>query len=115
VVVQNIEPTTMLFDSATKTIQSVFANVEFYVAKGNVVTIAYEGPKRTVDDLLAVAQAQQKKLKLRYDLTKLLADRRTLSADVGTISADAKILTDDFAPVESLKAIEKHNRKWPSE
>jgi spermidine synthase len=115
VVVQNIEPTTMLFDSATKTIQSVFANVEFYVARGNVVTVAYDGPKRTVDDLLGVAQAQQKKLKLRYDLTKLLADRRTLSSDVGTISADAKILTDDFAPVESLKAIEKHNRKWPSE
>jgi len=27
-------------------------------------------------------------------------------------SADAKVLTDDFAPVEALKAIEKHNRKW---
>jgi hypothetical protein len=22
------------------------------------------------------------------------------------------VLTDDFAPVEALKAIEKHNRKW---
>ena len=115
VVVQNIEPTTMLFDSATKTIQSVFANVEFYVARGNVVTIAYDGAKRTLGDLKATAAARQKKLKLRYDLVKLLAQRRVLSADVGTISADAKILTDDFAPVESLKAIEKHNRKWPSE
>jgi len=23
------------------------------------------------------------------------------------------VLTDDFAPVEALKAIENHNRKWP--
>jgi len=115
VLVQNIEPSTMLFDSATKTIQSVFANVEFYVARGNVVTVAYDGPTRTREDLESAAAARQNEFKPRYDLTKMLAQRRLLSAEVGTISADAKVLTDDFAPVESLKAIEKHNRKWPSE
>jgi len=115
VVVQNIEPSTMLFDSATKTIQSVFDNVEFFLARGNVVTVAYNGPKRTLDDLKKVAEARQAQYKLRYDLKALLAQRRGLSAEVGTISADAKILTDDFAPAESLKAIEVHNRKWPSE
>ena len=41
----------------------------------------------------------------------MLAQRRLLKSD--TISAEAKVLTDDFAPVEALKAIEKHNRKWP--
>ena len=28
------------------------------------------------------------------------------------IDKNAKVLTDDFAPVESLQAIEHHNRKW---
>ena len=111
VVVQNIEPTTMLFDAAAKTIQAVFANVEFYVADGNVVTVAYDGPKRTLEDIKRVAGDRQASFKLRYDLTKMLAQRRLLKSD--TISAEAKVLTDDFAPVEALKAIEKHNRKWP--
>lgn len=115
VVVQNIEPSTMLFDSATKTIQSVFDQVEFYLARGNVVTVAYDGPKRTLKELQGVADTRQAAYKLRYDLKSLLAQRRGLSPEVGTISADAKILTDDFAPAESLKAIEVHNRKWSSE
>lgn len=112
VLVQNVEPTTMLFDSATKTIQSVFANVEFFYADGNVVTVAYDGPRRSQADLLAVATARQKASSFRYDLTAMLPKRRVLSDDAGTISRDAKVLTDDFAPVEALKAIEKHNRKW---
>ncbi len=112
VMVQNVEPTTMLFDSATKTIQSVFANVEFFYADGNVVTVAYDGPRRTQADLLAVASTLQKKSSFRYDIAPMLSKRRVLADGAGTISADAKVLTDDFAPVEALKAIEKHNRKW---
>ena len=27
-------------------------------------------------------------------------------------AANGDVITDDFAPVESLKAIENHNRKW---
>lgn len=112
VLVQNVEPTTMLFDSATKTIQSVFANVEFYYADGNVVTVAYDGPVRSREALLALAQQRQKSQGFRYDLTAMLPKRRLPSDGMGTISPDAKVLTDDFAPVEALKAIEKHNRKW---
>jgi len=114
VLVQNIEPNTMLFDAAAKTIGSVFANVEFFLAEGNVVTVAYDGPKRTSDDLAKAAAARQAQYKLRYNLTKLLDARREATGDVGVISPDAKVLTDDFAPVETLKAIETHNRKWPS-
>lgn len=113
VLVQNIEPNTMLFDSAAKTIGAVFANVEFYLAEGNVVTVAYDGPKRTAEALAKDAAARQAQYKMRYDLTKLLDARRELSDEVGTISPDAKVLTDDFAPVETLKAVETHNRKWP--
>jgi len=112
VVVQNIEPSTMLFDSAALTIQSVFDQVEFYPAKGNVVCVAYDGPRRSREDLEAAAEARQSAFGLRYPLPAMLAQRRVASEEAGTISAEAKVLTDDFAPVESLKAIETHNRKW---
>ena len=37
VVAQNIEPNTMLFDSAVNTVHQVFPQVEFYGAGGNNV------------------------------------------------------------------------------
>lgn len=111
VVAQNVEPTTMLFDSAVRTIQSVFPQTDFYVAEGNVVTIAYDGPPRDPAELAKTAKQRTTELNLRYSLSDMLAQRRGL--DANTIAAGAKVLTDDFAPVESLKAIENHNRKWP--
>jgi spermidine synthase len=113
VVAQNVEPSTMLFDSAVKTIRAVFPQEDFYLAEGNVVTIAYDGPPRSPDDLEKTAEERQNSLHLRYDLAQMLAQRRRLPPDTGTISPEAKVLTDDFAPVEALKAIEVHNRKWP--
>jgi spermidine synthase len=110
VVGQNVEPSTMLFDSAVKTIQSVFPNTDFYLAEGNVVTIAYDGPVRDPADLTKSAKQRQLELNLRYQLPAMLAERRGL--DPTTIDQKAKVLTDDFAPVESLKAIDSHNRKW---
>ena len=108
---QNVEPSTMLFDSAVKTIQSVFPQTDFYVAEGNVVTIAHDGPPRDLADLQKSAKQRQFELNLRYALPAMLAQRRGL--DPKTLDAGAKLLTDDFAPVEALKAIENHNRKWP--
>ncbi len=113
VVAQNVEPSTMLFDAAVKTMHSVFPQQDFYLAEGNVVTIAYDGPPQSPDELEKSAFARQDALHLRYDLSKMLAQRRRLPPDTGTIDPNAKVLTDDFAPVESLKAIENHNRKWP--
>jgi spermidine synthase len=110
VVAQNVEPTTMLFDSAVKTIQSVFPNTDFYLAEGNVVTVAYPDPPRDAATLEKTAKQRQIELNLRYALPGMLAERRGLEPN--TIDAGAKLLTDDFAPVESLKAIEAHNRKW---
>ena len=46
VLVQNVEPTTMLFEAAVATLRSVFDQVEFYAASGNVVTVAYDGTRR---------------------------------------------------------------------
>jgi spermidine synthase len=106
VVVQNIEPSTMMFDSAVATIQKVFQNVELFEAGGNVVAVAYEGPRRTAAQLKARAEALQKQYSLRYPLPLLVAERRLV-----TRAVKGKVLADDFAPVESLLAIEKHNRK----
>ncbi len=106
VVVQNIEPTTMMFDSALATIQKVFANVDLYDAGGNIVAVAYGGTRRPQAALLARANALQKEYRFAYPLPTLLKERRVV-----TRAVPGKVLSDDFAPVESLLAIEKHNRK----
>jgi len=142
VIAQNVEPSTMLFDSAVKTLNTVFPQVEFYDAGGNsakggsaltgddvgnnVVAIAYEGVVgRSSSDLSSMADKRQSAYDLRYDLRQMLPHRFRLktvgsSLDVinqagtatGGIDDTAKILTDDFAPVESLNAIARHNQKW---
>lgn len=104
VVAQNIEPTTMLFDSAIATIASVFDQVDLYASGGNVVAIAYDGPQRSQSDLLARADALQNAHGFLYPLPDLIAQRRLL-----TNAPTADPLVDDFAPVEMLKSIERHN------
>lgn len=106
VVVQNIEPSTMLFDSATATLRSVFPSVDLYDGGGNVVAIGYEGPTLRQNELLARAARVQERYNLRYDLRTIAAGRRLLGRVTG------KVMTDDFAPVETLRAIEQHNEKW---
>ena len=64
------------------------------------------GPQLPQAELLARAAKVQERYKLRYDLTKLAAERRVLSRRIG------KVLTDDFAPVETMRAIEQKNEKW---
>lgn len=107
-VVQNIEPTTMLFDAAAATMSSVFDNVDYYDALGNVVAIGYDGPKRSVESLRATAEALKRDHSLFYDPVPLLEDRRDVR-----LGPNARPLTDDFAPVEYLHAIERHNEKAP--
>jgi spermidine synthase len=114
VVAQNVEPTTMLFDSAVKTINAVFPQLEFYPSGGNIVTVAYDGPPRDDAELDRVARERDDLYHFRYPLHDMLATRQRGGVnDAGFIDPHAKLLTDDFAPVESLKAIERHNRKWP--
>jgi spermidine synthase len=114
VVAQNVEPSTMLFDSAVKTINAVFPQIDFYRAEGNIVTVAYDGAERKPEDLAAVASERDKAYGLRYSLAEMLNQRRRIQIEGGqVIDANAKVLTDDFAPVEALKNIERHNRKLP--
>jgi spermidine synthase len=112
VVAQNVETTTMLYDSAMKTIGTAFAQIEAYKSDDNVVTVAYDGAERKADDLAAVAGARDRSYGLRYPLATMLAERKRVDLnDTQAIDAKAKVLTDDFAPVDTLKAVERHNGK----
>jgi spermidine synthase len=106
VVVQNIEPSTMLFDSAIATLSSVFRSVDFYDGRENVVAVAYDRAPIQQSELMARAASLQQRYNLRYDLRTMVAERRVLMRPRG------KVMTDDFAPVETLRAIEQHNQKW---
>jgi spermidine synthase len=106
VVVQNIEPSTMLFDSATATLASVFPSVDLYDGGGNVVAIGSEGPSPRQADLMARAAKVQERYNFRYDLRTMVQARRVLQRPAG------KVMSDDFAPVETLRAIEQKNEKW---
>ena len=106
VVAQNVEPSTMFFDSAYATMKSVFANVDTFYAGGKIVLIGYGGERLTAPELARRAAAVQEKWKLKYDLRELVKARKDV-----TIAGDAKVLTDDFAPVEMLKTIKRHNEK----
>ena len=75
-------------------------------ASGNVVLIGYSGARLSPQDLARRAAAAQERLKMKYDLRDLVKARKDV-----TIARDAKILTDDFAPVEMLKTVKRHNEK----
>ena len=106
VAVQNVEPTTMLFDSAVATIKSAFAHVVFLRGQGNIVILAYNGPEKDEETLRRQATERTGQYHLRYDHTAIL-DRRFTPA----WNDQPTPLPDDFAPVEYLKAVARHNEK----
>jgi spermidine synthase len=106
VAVQNVEPSTMLFDSAVATIRSAFDHVVFFAGEGNVVILAYNGPEKDEAALRKITAERQARYRFRYDLTDILQRRFMPRFDEKT-----EPLTDDFAPVEYLKAIARHNEK----
>jgi spermidine synthase len=114
VVLQNQDPDNALFDSVVKTMATALPNMDVYLADGNAVIAAYQGPRKTKEELAKSADSRQIQFKLRYSLPSLVAEARRLDGGGPAIDPKAKIFTDDFAPAEALKAIEKHNRQWPS-
>lgn len=108
VAVQNVEPSTMLFDSAIATIRSAFSHVVFLRGAGNIVILAYNGPQKDEATLKRQATERTQQYHLRYPLADILDRRFTPDWNHST-----KPLTDDFAPVEYLKAIARHNEKQP--
>jgi spermidine synthase len=106
VAVQNVEPSTMLFDSAVATIRAAFDHVVFVRGPGNIVIVAYNGDELDEATVRARAAERQAQYGLRYDLTEILGRRFSPEWNAAT-----EPLTDDFAPVEYLKAIERHNER----
>jgi spermidine synthase len=98
----------MLFDSTYATLLSVFDTVDFYPSGGNSIAIAYDGPRRSDEELMEMARQRQAQYGFRYDLPELVASRRSHELP----GEEIEVLTDDFAPVNLLQAIEVHNRKW---
>ncbi len=107
IVIQNVEPNTMLFDSAAATMQTVFKNVDYFDAGGNIVSVAYDFERPDLETLKVQADEQLSQYSFRYDFDDTL-DQRRLYAPAESV----KPLTDDFAPVNALRAIEVHNRRW---
>ena len=105
-VAQNVEPNTMMFDAALVTIGKVFDHVDLYDAGGNVVMIAYDGPRREQATLASTAARLDDAFGFKYPLSEMVSQRRSVER-----LPDTDALTDDFAPVESLRAIKRHNRK----
>ncbi|MCY4439302.1 MAG: fused MFS/spermidine synthase [Deltaproteobacteria bacterium] len=105
-VAQNVEPNTMMFDAALVTIGKVFDHVDLYDAGGNVVMIAYDGPRREPALLASTAARLDQAFGFKYPLSEMVTQRRIVER-----LPDTAVLTDDFAPVESLRAIKQHNRK----
>jgi spermidine synthase len=106
VVVQNIDSSTLLFDSTIATLHQEFEQTEYYSAGGNTVAIAYDGSRKTAEELGLRAKTLDDQYHFRYSLEDMLRGRA-----YPALKADAKPLTDDFAPVDTLNAIAIHNRK----
>jgi spermidine synthase len=110
-VTQNIAPDTLLYDAAIATMRAVFANVDEYwtgtsIGATSVIAVAYDGPRKTPQQLAAAAQSLQTRARFPHALPDIVARRRDRTAASG-----GRVLTDDFAPVESLRSIERHNNR----
>jgi len=95
--VQNVDPSTLLFDAVMATMTKVFKNVETMRARGNIIIIAYDGPKIYGTGWMRRAAAMQKRYGFAYNLTELADDFESMRWNAKT-----EPLTDDFAPAEIL-------------
>jgi spermidine synthase len=111
IVAQNIAPDTLLYDAAIATMRAVFANVDEYwtgstLGTSSVIALAYDGPRKTPQQLSTAAQALQARYRFRHPLPEIVARRREAPLPTG-----GRVLTDDFAPVESLRSIDRYNAR----
>jgi spermidine synthase len=104
-IAQNIAPNVLLTDAMVATLKSVFDHVDTYEIAGSVVAIAYDGAQMTDAVLRARADAAQKRFGFAHALPDLAKSRQVAAAPNG------RVLKDDFAPVEALRSIERHNEK----
>jgi spermidine synthase len=109
VFITNLHPNSKLYASDLKTLQSVFPQVMLFQTKVrlNVIAIAvnYQTPSIADERTWGPSPELLKRLDGRVDLEWVRGER----IDFPKIEHDAKVLTDDFAPVEFLDAVKTNN------
>ncbi len=100
VAVLNVRANSQLFLSSLATLKRIFKTIEVYEWGGNAIVLARLVPPMSADEKLAQAKSRQVQFKFRYDLASLLKD------EVKRESGDARVLTDDFAPVNLYDGID---------
>jgi len=106
VAVFNVHGGTLLAQSTLRTLDMVFGHVETVPAAGSIIAVVRNGLPLSPTDATRRAEALQAKYKFRYDLRAILQNRQTIK-----ISKRAKLLTDDFAPVNLYESIKRSNKK----
>ena len=104
VAVMNLRARTQLFDSSLVTLRRTFKTIEVYEWSGNAIVLARLPPPMMPEERLARAKERQAQYKFRYDLFALLKDESRIEAK------EARLLTDDFAPVNLYDSIESQKR-----
>ena len=87
------------------TLRRTFKTIEVYEWSGNAIVLARLAPPLAADERLARAKERQAKYKFRYDLLPLLKDEARAEIK------EARVLTDDFAPVNLYDSLEGQPRK----
>jgi spermidine synthase len=111
VFVSNLHATSQLYYSDLKTIQKVFPQVVLFetLGRGNVIVCAvnYRTPIITDDSKWPTAESLNAPIfKGRLDLAEVRSEHTLFPEDR---MRTAKVLTDDFAPVEFLDALKANN------
>jgi spermidine synthase len=104
VAVFNLRANTQLFDSSLVTLKRTFKSIEVYEWSGNAIVLARLVPPMTAEERMARAVERQAQYKFRYELVPLLKDVSKIEAK------EARLLTDDFAPVNLYDSIERQKR-----
>jgi spermidine synthase len=99
VAVLNLRGRTQLFDSSIVTLRRTFKTIEVYEWSGNAIVLARLQPPMAAEERLARAKERQARYKFRYDLLPLLKDEARIEVK------EARLLTDDFAPVNLYDSI----------
>ena len=111
VFISNLHANTELFHADIKTIQAVFPQVVLFATpdSGNVVICAVKYRKPVVTDPAGWPEPGtllNPALSRRLDLAAIRAERVDLPADA---LKEARVLTDDFSPVEFLDTMKTNN------
>ncbi len=111
VFVSNLHATSQLYFSDLKTIQKVFPQVVLFetLGRGNVIVVAVKYPSPVITDPVKWPTVQSLDLPVfadRLDLKTIRGEHTLLPTPM---MRNARVLTDDFAPVEFLDTLKANN------